>query len=150
MLIKHILQQKSSRNIFKSMLDMHLMLWGLFETHPIGSLWSYYQLSNPPNDWSPTFSQQVHILSFLKLFLPTAWPRRKISQHVTTCVDQNFGERNSYLNCNGFHRVNQKRPFKKLHTFWLIFANLRVFDKLSKIKNFDQLVPQLLVTFWLS
>ena len=39
---------------------------------------------------------------------------------------------------------------KKLRTFWLIFANLRVFDKLSKIKNFDQLVPQLLVTFWSS
>ena len=54
------------------------------------------------------------------------------------------------VNCNGFHRVNQKRPFKKLRTFLLIFANLRVFDKLSKIKNFDQLVPQLLVTFWSS
>ena len=35
---KHILQQKQSRNIFKSMLGMRLMLWGLFETHPIGSL----------------------------------------------------------------------------------------------------------------
>ena len=39
-----------------------------------------------PSQWlaPPTFSQQMHILSFLKLFLPTAWPRRKISQHVTT------------------------------------------------------------------
>ena len=46
--------------------------------------------------------------------------------------------------------MNQKRPFKILRTFLLIFANLRVFDKLSKIKNFDQLVPQLLVTFWSS
>ena len=43
----------------------------------------------------PTFSQQVHILSFLKLFLPTAWPRRKISQH--DCVDQIFGECNFYV-----------------------------------------------------
>ena len=54
------------------------------------------------------------------------------------------------INCDGFHRVNQKRPFKKLRTFLLIFANLRVFDKLSNIKNFDQLVPQPLVTFWSS
>ena len=51
------------------------------------------------------------------------------------------------INCNGFHRVNQKRPFKKLRTFLLIFANLRVFNKVSKIKSFDQFVPQLLVTF---
>ena len=34
--------------------------------------------------------------------------------------------------------MNQKRPFKKLRTFLLIFANLRVFNKLSKIKSFDQ------------
>ena len=76
MLKKRILQQKSSRNIFKSMLDMHLMLWGIFETHPIRSLWSYYQLPNPANDCPPTLSQQMHVLSFLKLFLPNAWPIR--------------------------------------------------------------------------
>ena len=42
------------------------------------------------------------------------------------------------------------KKIKKLRTFWLIFANLRIFVKLSKIKNFHQLVPQLLVTFWSS
>ena len=30
----------------------------------------------------------------------------------------------------------------------LIYANLWVLDKISKIKLFDQLIPQLLVTFW--
>ena len=106
MLKKHILQQKPSRNIFKSMLDMHLMLWGVFETHPIGSLWSYYQLPNPPNDWSPTFSQQVHILSFLKLLLPTAWPKRKISQQLLlTKILESVTHTLKSLNLKYYHRA---------------------------------------------
>ena len=32
----------------------------------------------------------------------------------------------------------------------LIYANSWVFEKISKIKHFDQLIPQLLVTFWSS
>ena len=32
----------------------------------------------------------------------------------------------------------------------LIYANLWVFNKMSKVKHFDQLVPQLLLIFWSS
>ena len=64
MLKKHIFQQKSSCDIFKSMLDMDLMFLGA-ETHPMGTLWSYYQTSNLLNGENPlTFSQQLPFLAF--------------------------------------------------------------------------------------
>ena len=54
---------------------------------------------------SPTFSQQVHILSFLKLFLPTAWPRRKISQHVLTKMLESVTRTLKSLNLKYYHRT---------------------------------------------
>ena len=45
-------------------------------------------LPDPPAARRPplTFSQQLSILSFLELFLPTAWATTKISQHLLTKI----------------------------------------------------------------
>ena len=44
----------------------------------------------------------------------------------------------------------KKGHLKKLRTFLLVYANFWVFNKISKIKHFDQLISQLLMTFWSS
>ena len=55
----------------------------------MGSLWSDYQIPNPPNGKTPlTFSQQLPNLRFLELFLPTAWARPKISQHMKPIISK--------------------------------------------------------------
>ena len=82
MLKKLIFQQKSSCDIFKSMLDMNLMFLGGRKTsHGL----TMKRLPDPPAAQRPppTFSQQLSILLFLELFLPTAWARTKISQHLS-------------------------------------------------------------------
>ena len=78
MLKKHIFQQKSSCDIFKSMLDMDLMFFGGQNTsHGL----TLKLLPDPL-----TFSQQLPFLAFFELFLPTAWARPKISQHLLTKI----------------------------------------------------------------
>ena len=49
----------------------------------MGSLWSYYQTPNPLNGHPPHFWSTVPYFGvFLNLFLPTAWAKPKISQHL--------------------------------------------------------------------
>ena len=56
----------------------------------------------------PTFSQQVHILSFLKLFLPTAWPRRKISQQLLTEILESVTHTLKSLNLKYYHHTTPR------------------------------------------
>ena len=86
MLKTHIFQQKSSCDIFKSMLAMDLMfLGGRNTSHELTlKLLPDPQPSQRPNPL--TFSQQLPFLAFFELFLPTAWARPKISQHLLTKI----------------------------------------------------------------
>ena len=64
---KQIFEQKSSCNIFKSMLDMNVRFFGgLVERHPMGSLWNDCQIPNPLNDKKPTplVNRQLEVLIF--------------------------------------------------------------------------------------
>ena len=55
----------------------------------MSTLWSYYQTSNLLNGENPlTFSQQLPFLAFFELFLPTAWARPKISQHLKPIISK--------------------------------------------------------------
>ena len=64
------------------------------ETHPMGTLWSYYQTSNLLNGENPlTFSQQLPFLAFFELYLPTVWARPKISQHLKPIISKGWSRR---------------------------------------------------------
>ena len=85
MLKKHNIFSKShSFDIFKSVLDMDLMLFGDRNTSH-GLTLELLPYPQPSQRQPPlTYSQQLSFLAFLELFLPTAWTRPKISQHLLT------------------------------------------------------------------
>ena len=68
-------------------------------------------------------------------FFPTRQNGRRTILKDNIIENENFHVFKNLLNSNIFYRVNQKRPFRNLRTFLLIFANLWVFNKLSKIKT---------------
>ena len=68
------------------MLDMDLMFfWGRNTSHGL----TLKLLPDPQPSQRPkplTVSQQLPFLAFFELFLPTAWARPKISQHLLTKI----------------------------------------------------------------
>ena len=102
------------------------------KTHPMGSLWSYYQTPNPLNGQNPlTFSQQLPFLAFFELFLPTAWARPKISQHLLTKILESVIHNWKSLNLKYYHHTTPRSVdfvFKAsvdfcICTFWSANAN---------------------------
>ena len=84
MLKKQIFEQKSSCDTFKSMLDMNVRFFvGRKTSH--GLTLKRLPDPQPLQRRKPhTFSQQLPILDFFELFLPTAWAMQEISQHMLT------------------------------------------------------------------
>ena len=81
------------------------------QKHPMGSLWSDYQIPNPPTANPPlTFSQQLPNLPFLELFWPTAWARPKISQHnvMLTKIWESVTHTSKSLNLKYYHHTTPR------------------------------------------
>ena len=105
MLKNHIFQQKSFCDIFKSMSNMDLMFLGGQNTSH-GLTLKLLLDPNPLNGQNPlTFSQQLPFLAFFELFLPTAWARTKISQHLLTKILESATHTLKSLNLKYYHHT---------------------------------------------
>ena len=108
MLKKHIFQQKSSCNIFKSMLDMDVMFFGGRKRSHGLTLKRLSDLQPTQRQPPLTFSQQLPNLPFLELFLPTAWARPKISQHMLTKILESVTHTLKSLNLKYYHHTTPR------------------------------------------
>ena len=92
---KNIFQQKASCNIFKSISDMDLIFG---EDRKTSRGLTLKRLSNP----------QLLNLPFLELFLPTAWARPKISQHMLTKILESVTHTLKSLNLKSYHHTTPR------------------------------------------
>ena len=90
------------------MLDMDLMfLGGQNTSHGL----TLKLLLDPQPTQRPkplTFSQQLPFLAFLELFLPTAWTRPRISQHLLTKILESATHTLKSLNLKYYHHTTPR------------------------------------------